>query len=82
MMNLRHLTLKPQVKRFQEVLQSRSEIMGGTNSAQEIITYQVNIRNYNLISKYNQTLHDEIKNHLKPTGNMENARKSKSSLKQ
>jgi len=38
-----------QVVRFQEMLQARSEIMGWTNPAQGIVTYQVEGRDMNLI---------------------------------
>jgi len=43
-----------QVVRFQEMLQARSEIMGWTNPAQGIVTYQVGGRDMNLISDYGQ----------------------------
>jgi hypothetical protein len=50
-----------QVVRFQEMLRSRSEVMGWTNPSQGITTYQVNGRNYNLISEYGQVPYDVIK---------------------
>ncbi len=50
-----------QVVRFQEMLQARSEIMGWTNPAQGIITYQVAGRNMNLISEYGQIPYDDLK---------------------
>ena len=50
-----------QVVRFQETLQSRSEVMGWTNPSQGITTYQVNARNYELISEYGQVPYDVIK---------------------
>ena len=50
-----------QVVRFQEMLQARSEIMGWTNPAQGIVTYQVAGRDMNLISEYRQIPYDGLK---------------------
>jgi hypothetical protein len=50
-----------QVVRFQEMLRSRSEIMGWTNLSQGITTYLVNGRSYDLISEYGQIPYDAIK---------------------
>ena len=50
-----------QVVRFQEMLRARSEVMGWTNSFQGITIYQVNGRNYDLISEYGQIPYDAIK---------------------
>ena len=50
-----------QVVRFQEMLQARSEIMGWTNPAQGIVTYQVAGRDMNLISEYGQIPYDALK---------------------
>ena len=50
-----------QVVRFQEMLQSRSETMGWANLYQVISMYQVNERNYDLISEYGGIPHDAIK---------------------
>jgi hypothetical protein len=43
------------------MLQARSEIMGWTNPAQGIVTYQVGGRDMNLISQYGQIICDELK---------------------
>ena len=50
-----------QVVRFQEMLHSRSEVMGWTNPSQGITTYQINGRNCDLISEYGQISYDAIK---------------------
>ena len=50
-----------QVVRFQEMLQARSEIMGWTNPAQGIVTYQVDGRGMNLILEYGQIPYDNLK---------------------
>ena len=50
-----------QVVRFQEMLQARSETMGLTNPAQDIVTYQVANRDMSLILEYGQILYDEIR---------------------
>ena len=50
-----------QVVRFQEMLQARSDIMGWSNPAQGIVTYQVAGRNMNLISEYEQIPYDDLK---------------------
>ena len=50
-----------QVVRFQEMLQARSEIMGWTNPAQGIVTYQIAGRDMNLISEYGQIPYDKLK---------------------
>ena len=50
-----------QVVRFQEMLQARSEIMGWTNRAQGIVTYQVDGRDMNLILEDGQIPYDDLK---------------------
>ncbi len=50
-----------QVVRFQEMLRTRSEVMRWTNPSQGITTYQVDGRNYDLISEYGQITYDAIK---------------------
>jgi hypothetical protein len=50
-----------QVVRFQEMMQARCDIMGWSNPAQGITTYQVDGRNMNLISEYGQIPYDDLK---------------------
>ena len=50
-----------QVVRFQEMLHFKSQVMGWTNQTQEIVKYQVNGRNYDLISEYGQFPFDVTK---------------------
>ena len=50
-----------QVVRFQEMLRTRSAVMGWTNPSQGITTYQINGRNCDLISEYGQISYDAIK---------------------
>jgi hypothetical protein len=50
-----------QVVRYQEMLQERSEIMGWTNPAQGIVTYQVRGWDMNLIAEYGQIPYNKLK---------------------
>ena len=71
-----------QVVRSQEMSQSRSKVMGLTNPAQGITTYQVNRRNYDSISKYDQIPYDEIIPNIRLIGNIGGQEKSGNGAKQ